>query len=396
MPTNHYFSKGTVSEQLLYEDLAIEAIQIYGHDVYYLPRTMVNKDELFGESPLSKFTDAYMVEMYMDTNEGYEGEKEIISRFGLEIRDETTFTVSRRRWLDLVSSNSNLISALRPNEGDWIYMPTVGRLLEISFVDKDDPFYQLDNLPVYKLFTRTVEYSSEDLDTGITAIDAIETERSTDAYDWQILGEQTARATLYNNLFALERGTDIYADGIIILNATDASGANAGSSLTGESETNTISTTLNGGVVTGAQSIILTSTASILLGSGANNAATGSLTIHADQNNAAETVVFSWSGVGNEVTLQNEIGLNNAHHTGARVTIEPHGDAIFDAILMEDSDDYYSFFVINEDYSLATSDPLSDNTWIEEAVTGTGEFSSADAVLDFTEKNPFGEPSETI
>ena len=396
MPTNHYFSKGTVSEQLLYEDLAIEAIQIYGHDVYYLPRTMVNKDELFGESPLSKFTDAYMIEMYMDTNEGYEGEKEIISRFGLEIRDETTFTVSRRRWLDLVSSNSNLISALRPNEGDWIYMPTVGRLLEISFVDKDDPFYQLDNLPVYKLFTRTVEYSSEDLDTGIEAIDAIETERSTDAYDWQILGEQTARATLYNNLFALERGTDIYADGIIILNATDASGANAGSSLTGESETNTISTTLNGSVVTGAQNIILTSTASILLGSGANNAATGSLTIHADQNNAAETVVFSWSGVGNEVTLQDDIGLNNAHHTGARVTIEPHGDAIFDAILMEDSDDYYSFFVINEDYSLATSDPLSDNTWIEEAVTGTGEFSSADAVLDFTEKNPFGEPSETI
>ena len=396
MPTNHYFSKGTISEQLLYEDLAIEAIQIYGHDVYYLPRTMVNKDELFGESPLSKFTDAYMVEMYMDTNEGFEGEKEIISRFGLEIRDETTFTVSRRRWLDLVSSNSNLISALRPNEGDWIYMPTVGRLLEISFVDKDDPFYQLDNLPVYKLFTRTVEYSSEDLDTGIEAIDAIETERSTDAYDWQILGEQTARATLYNNLFALERGTDIYADGIIILNATDASGANAGSSLTGESETNTISTTLNGSVVTGAQNIILTSTASILLGSGANNAATGSLTIHADQNNAAETVVFSWSGVGNEVTLQDDIGLNNAHHTGARVTIEPHGDAIFDAILMEDSDDYYSFFVINEDYSLATSDPLSDNTWIEEAVTGTGEFSSADAVLDFTEKNPFGEPSETI
>jgi hypothetical protein len=396
MPTNHYFSKGTISEQLLYEDLAIEAIQIYGHDVYYLPRTMVNKDELFGESPLSKFTDAYMVEMYMDTNEGYEGEKEIISRFGLEIRDETTFTVSRRRWLDLVSSNSNLISALRPNEGDWIYMPTVGRLLEISFVDKDDPFYQLDNLPVYKLFTRTVEYSSEDLDTGIEAIDAIETERSTDAYDWQILGEQTARATLYNCKIELERGTDIYADGVIILNQTDAGGANAGSSLTGESETNTISTTLNGGVVTGAQNIILTSTASILLGSGADNAATGSLTIHADQNNAAETVVFSWSGVGNEVTLQNEIGLNNAHHTGARVTIEPHGDAIFDAILMEDSDDYYSFFVINEDYSLATSDPLSDNTWIEEAVTGTGEFSSADAVLDFTEKNPFGEPSETI
>ena len=393
MPTNHYFSKGTISEQHLYEDLAIEAIQIYGHDVYYLPRTMVNKDELFGESPLSKFTDAYMIEMYMDTNEGYEGEKEIISRFGLEIRDETTFTVSRRRWLDLVSSNSNLITALRPNEGDWIYMPTVGRLLEISFVDKDDPFYQLDNLPVYKLFTRTVEYSSEDLDTGIAAIDAIETERSTDAYDWQILGEQAGRATLYNNLFSLERGTDIYADGQIEL---ETATAGAGSLLTGESQTNAVSTTLNGGLVAGGQSLTVESTTGILLGSGANNAATGSLTIHADQNNAAETVVYTWSGSGNVLTIQGDAGLNNAHHTGARVTIEAHGDAIFDAILMEDSDEYYSFFIINEDYTIQTSDPLADNTWIEEAVTGTGEFSSADAVLDFTEKNPFGEPTETI
>jgi hypothetical protein len=393
MPTNHYFSKGTVSEQYLYEDLAIEAIQIFGHDVYYLPRTMVNKDELFGESPLSKFSDAYMIEMYMDTNEGYEGEKEIITRFGLEIRDETTFTVSRRRWLDLVSSNSNLITALRPNEGDWIYMPTVGRLLEISFVDKDDPFYQLDNLPVYKLFTRTVEYSSEDLDTGIAAIDAIETERSTDAYDWQILGEQTGRATVYNNLFTLERGTDIYADGLIEL---ETATAGAGSLLHGESQTNAVSTTLSGGVVAGAQELTLASTTGILLGSGSNNTATGSLTIHADQNNAGETVVFAWSGSGSVVTIQGDAGLNNAHHTGARITIEPHGDAIFDAIIMEDSDEYYSYFIINEDYSIQTSDPLADNTWIEEAVTGTGEFSSADAVLDFTEKNPFGEPSETI
>ena len=329
----------------------------------------------------------------MDTNEGYEGEKEIITRFGLEIRDETTFTVSRRRWLDLVSSNSNLITALRPNEGDWIYMPTVGRLLEISFVDKDDPFYQLDNLPVYKLFTRTVEYSSEDLDTGIAAIDAIETQRSTDAYDWQILGEQAGRATLYNNLFSLERGTDIYADGQIEL---ETATAGAGSLLTGESQTNAVSTTLNGGLVAGGQSLTVESTTGILLGSGANNAATGSLTIHADQNNAAETVVYTWSGSGNVLTIQGDAGLNNAHHTGARVTIEAHGDAIFDAILMEDSDEYYSFFIINEDYTIQTSDPLADNTWIEEAVTGTGEFSSADAVLDFTEKNPFGEPTETI
>ena len=100
MPTNHFFSKGTISEQYLYEDLIIEALQIFGHDVYYLPRTLVSKDELFGEDPLSRFDDAYLIEMYMDTVEGYAGEKEIITRFGLEIRDETTFTLSRRRWLD--------------------------------------------------------------------------------------------------------------------------------------------------------------------------------------------------------------------------------------------------------------------------------------------------------
>ena len=89
MPTNQYFSRGTINEQYLYEDLIIEALQIFGHDVYYLPRTLVSKDELFGEDPLSRFDDAYLIEMYMDTVEGYAGEKEIISRFGLEIRNET-------------------------------------------------------------------------------------------------------------------------------------------------------------------------------------------------------------------------------------------------------------------------------------------------------------------
>ena len=228
MPTNQYFSRGTINEQYLYEDLIIEAMQIYGHDVFYLPRTLVNKDQLFGEDPLSKFTDSYMIEMYMDTVEGYEGEKEIITRFGLEIRDETTFTVSRRRWLDLVSIDSNLITSVRPNEGDWIYMPTVQRLFEISFVDVDDPFFQIDNLPVYKLYARTVEYSDERLDTGIDAIDKIETTYTGDELLWQFLGEQ-GTTTTYNQPIEIENGT--YAnigmpvtESTIILDATDSSG----------------------------------------------------------------------------------------------------------------------------------------------------------------------------
>ena len=110
MSTNVFFSRGTPNEQHLYEDLAIEAIQIYGHDVFYIPRTLVNKDELFGEDALSRFDDAYGIEMWMETQEGYEGEKELVSRFGLEIRDETTFVVARRRWDNTVSSDANLNS----------------------------------------------------------------------------------------------------------------------------------------------------------------------------------------------------------------------------------------------------------------------------------------------
>ena len=306
MPTNHFFSKGTINEQYLYEDLIIEAVQIYGHDVFYLPRTLVNKDQLFGEDALSKFSDSYMIEMYMDTVEGYEGEKEIITRFGLEIRDETTFTVSRRRWLDLVSFDANLITSVRPNEGDWIYMPTVQRLFEISFVDVDDPFFQIDNLPVYKLYARTVEYSDERLDTGIDAIDKIETTYTGDELLWQFLAEQ-GPTTTFNQPIEIENGT--YAnigmpatESTIILDGTDGSGSDAGGTLIGE----------------------------------------------------------------------NELG--------------------FDAILMEDSTSSYSFFIINEDYELGPSGTF-DNTWIEEAVEGTGSGYVGDPILDFTEKNPFGDPT---
>jgi len=302
MPTNHHFSKGTISEQYLYEDLVIEAMQIFGHDVYYLPRTLVNKDQLFGEDALSKFDDAYLIEMYMDTVEGYEGEKELVSRFGLEIRDETTFTVSRRRWLDLVSSNTNLITSLRPNEGDWIYFSNGPRLFEISFVDKDDPFFQVDNLPVYKLYARTVEYSDERLDTGITDIDAIEDKYSGDALQWQFLAEQSSTTNYVENI-TLERGTDLYATGSVEL----------------------------------------------------------------------ETATDGGTGI---LTSESETG--------------------FASILTEDSNSTNSFFIINEEYSLATAEPLADNDWIEDAVTGTGAFSNSDPVLDFSERNPFGEPTESL
>ena len=191
MPTNVYFDTGTKQEQHLYEDLMIEQLKIYGQEVFYIPRTLVKEDNLFGEDTLSKFGDAYLIEMYFDNIEGYEGEKEIMSKFGLQMNEDVTFTVSRRRFEQLVSHDSNLIIKTRPNEGDLVYFPKVSKIFEITFVDHDDPFYQIHNLPAFKLKCKTFEYSGEDLDTGIAEIDAIETDNSLDLLQFQMTLEQS-------------------------------------------------------------------------------------------------------------------------------------------------------------------------------------------------------------
>ncbi len=206
MPTNVYFDTGTRTEQTLYEDLMIEQLKIYGQDVFYIPRTLVKEDNLFGEDTLSKFGDAYLIEMYFENVEGYEGEKEIMSKFGLQMNEDVTFVVARRRFEQLVSHDSNLIVKTRPNEGDLVYFPKVKKIFEITFVDHDDPFYQVHNVPAFKLKCKTFEYSSEDLDTGITEIDAIETDNSLDQLVYQISMEQSSTTT-YNEGLELEDGT---------------------------------------------------------------------------------------------------------------------------------------------------------------------------------------------
>lgn len=204
MPTNVYFDTGTKPEQNLYEDLIIEQLRIYGQDCYYIPRNMVSEDKVFGEDSLSKFEDAYMLEMYVDNVDGYEGEKELMSKFGLDIQDDATFTVARRRWEQFVTVDNNIVVSSRPNEGDLVYWPKGSKLFEITFVDHDDPFYQVHNLPTYKLKCKTFEYASEELDTGIAAIDAIETDNSLDQLSHQMTLEN---ATTFNEFFALEEGT---------------------------------------------------------------------------------------------------------------------------------------------------------------------------------------------
>ena len=190
MAVNHYFQGGqgigNDSEKALYENLIIEGLKIYGFDVYYLPRTLVNQDIILGEDTLSKFDDSYLIEMYMETTEGFAGEQELISKFGLEIREDTTFTVAKRRFDDAVDSYHNLIVEGRPNEGDVLFFPLMNSFFEIQFVQDQEPFFQLGNLPVYKLQVTRFEYASQKIDTGIQEIDKLEDAVSLDQLHFQV------------------------------------------------------------------------------------------------------------------------------------------------------------------------------------------------------------------
>tara|TARA_R110002153_G_scaffold34856_5_gene103822 strand:+ start:6534 stop:7385 length:852 start_codon:yes stop_codon:yes gene_type:complete len=236
MATNVYFNNFAYGrEQDLVEDLTIEAIKIYGHNVKYLPRTKVNVDLLFGEDTLSKFDEAIDVEMYIKNVEGFEGEGDLLSRFGLEIRDQITFTVARKRFDQAITSPKlmsqvgyNLIfedgstktpsrqyltgskdtdsfmlegddylnTINRPQEGDLIYFPMVDKIFEIKFVEHEQIFYQTGRLQTYDVRCELFEYSSEQLDTGDANIDGIEDIYSLNTLDYQFTLEDGTGTTL--------------------------------------------------------------------------------------------------------------------------------------------------------------------------------------------------------
>ena len=169
MALNNYFQKYSNNEGNLLEDLVQESIQVFGHEVSYLPRTQNNLDNIFGEASLSSFESAYPVEVYINTTDGFEGEGAFVGRFGLEIREQITFSMSQRTWKGLGLTT-------RPLEGDLIWFDTAQKMFEIMFVEHQAIFYQLGRLPTFDLSCEFFEYSSEDIDTGIPKIDAVEAE----------------------------------------------------------------------------------------------------------------------------------------------------------------------------------------------------------------------------
>ena len=165
-----YFSHGTRSEKNLYEDLIIEQLKIYGHEVHYMPRENLDTDQVLGNTT-DKFTDAHMIEMYVEEVNGFAGQGDLIGKFGLDMRDELTFVVARRTFELLVDQPSNTLTINRPREGDIIYMPLFKKFWQIDFVEDEDPMYQINDLPIFKLKCSTWDYSSESVETGITEID---------------------------------------------------------------------------------------------------------------------------------------------------------------------------------------------------------------------------------
>ena len=174
MPTNSYFTHGTSGEQNLVEELVIEQIKMFGQDVYYIPRVIVDEDPAFGEDSLSKFDDAYLIEAYLENVEGFGGDGDLFSKFGVRISDKVTFIISRTRFTSLVDDNATLIQEGRPNEGDLIYFPLAQKLFQIQFVQYEQPFFQLGKIHTWGLECELYEYSDEDFDTGVDAIDQVE------------------------------------------------------------------------------------------------------------------------------------------------------------------------------------------------------------------------------
>lgn len=220
--TNFYFDNfSNQGEAELWEDLIVECIAIYGQDVFYLPRTLVDYDEILGEDDISKYTAAIPIEMYVKSFDGFEGDGAIFQKFGVEIRDQVIFTVSKRIWEREVGTK---VENIRPNEGDLIFFPLNQKLFQIKFVDYKPFFYQHGKLQTYDLKCELFEYSNEEIDTGIEAIDELQTKYSTNILDYALQTED-------GNYIADENGNIL-----VMENYTAGGGTSAGAATSDNEE----------------------------------------------------------------------------------------------------------------------------------------------------------------
>ena len=179
MATNIYFNNFTYkNEQLLQEDLIIESIRQYGVNAYYIPRLLIKRDNIFREPQVEKFSDNFELEVYVENITGFSGDGEFFSKFGIQSTDQIVFSIAQRTYFNEVGirlTGSEFYVSNRkdmPSEGDLIWIPMFGVAYQVQFVDHKAIFFQLGNLPTYKLTCQVFEYSNQIFDTGLTDLDA--------------------------------------------------------------------------------------------------------------------------------------------------------------------------------------------------------------------------------
>jgi hypothetical protein len=357
----------------------------------------------------------------METTEGFAGEQEIINKFGLEIREDTTFMISKRRWQDQVDSAHTMIVEGRPNEGDIIYMPLMNSFFEIQFVEDQQPFFQLGQLPVYKLKVTRWEYSNERLDTGIDEIDSAETQYSLDQGLYQsslesgtfgaVLGSPVVTGDVVTSIPIVSGGEGYVTAPTLTISAPSATiNATASANITGNTLTS-FSIDNAGRGYSSAPSLTLTyvatdsttktdDTAAVTLTNGQVTAiSTPTIT---DILSVTSVVISSPGGAVTASALANltngvvtsiSITVDGSSYLGLSptVTISENTDATGSLLLENDSADGEVQYFINEDFAVQTQSAYANNIDLDNEA-GFDTASTIDDILDFTERNPFGDP----
>lgn len=355
---------GSTQEQRFMENLIVESIEIYGQDIYYLPRTYVNRDTILNEIENSTFTQALEVRAYVNNVEGWEGQGELLTKFGIRIEDKTTFIFSRKKFEEKVDDNAVLNVEGRPNEGDLIWFPITKHLFEIKFVEVERPFYQLGKGYVWECQCELFEYADEQLDTGVAEIDAIETSFANSiklVMDAGGSGDFTVGEEIVGDLYRAAATATIDSGAVDAITITDG-GEHYKSALP---PTVTFSAAPEGGTTATGTAVV--SSAGIVTGititeAGAGYTTAPTVTIdYSPKDSRAE--VKSWNSGTRELQIINRSGTFNTSETIKGIT----SGALWSPESYNTLNNTNSNF--DQNYNYETED---------------------DDILDFTEVNPFG------
>ena len=360
---------GSAQEQTFIENLMVESIELYGQDIYYLPRIYVNRDTILNEVETSKFEQALQVRAYVNNVEGWEGQGELLSKFGVRIEDKTTFIFSRKKFTEKVDDNAVLNVEGRPNEGDLIWFPRTKHLFEIKFVEAERPFYQLGKGYVWECQCELFEYSDEDLDTGVAEIDAVELAFANSIkliMDPGGTGDFTVGEEIIGDLYLATATATLSGDGVGSITVTDG----------GEHYKTALppTVTITGGGGNGATATATVSAAGIVTGITVTAPGTGYTTVptvtidYSPKDSRAE--VKSWDSSTRALQIINRTGTFNTAET---IKGQSSG-ALWSPESYNTLNNTNTADTIDQNYSFETQD---------------------DDILDFTEVNPFGSVGST-